>query len=352
MTILRAGDPSRGRFVVEDQGCLECHTVHASGSSHENILPATDLASRLSATYTPTALASAVWNHTPRMWSALAQRAVTLPPFSEQDWEDAFAYLYSLQFFELPAEVRRGKAVLDQKCGGCHPSLAPSPAQWKSIDDPVVLVSQMWSHAPEMARKARQQGKDWPRVSARDVLDLTAYLQSLRNEAPNRQLSLPPASEGRELFTARCAQCHTGASSLAARLKNKTWMDIGAGMWNHAPDMRRVPEVGAEEMRKILAYVWDLQYRGPEGNVDQGHRTFNKARCIACHRDAITGEPRSPRPGQTFTPFSMVALGWGRAREMHQSLEQNGIRWPSLSPRDMENLVAFLNSISVETKVR
>jgi len=352
MAVLKAGDPERGRFVVEDQGCLQCHTVRSSGASHENIQPAKDLASRLTSVYTPAGLASAVWNHTPNMWSALGNKGTPLPPFSEQDWQDAFAYLYSLQFFELPAEVRRGKAVLDGKCGGCHSGSAPAPAQWKSIDDPVVLVHQMWNHAPAMSRTARQQGKQWPHLNARDVMDLTAYLQALRNEAPNRRLSLPPASEGRELFTSRCAQCHSGANSLATRLRNKTWMDIGAGMWNHAPDMRRVPEVSVEEMRKILAYVWDLQYQGTAGNVDQGHRTFNSKGCITCHRDAATGQPSSPRAGQAFTPFSMIALSWGRAREMHQNMEEDGIRWPTLTPRDMDNLVAFLNSISAAPKTR
>ena len=345
-SVLTAGDPGRGRFLVENQGCLECHTVNAAGASHESLFPAKDLASRLTATYTPAALASAVWNHTPNMWAALAQKAVTLPPSSEQDWQDAFAYLYSLQFFELPAQVRRGKAAFDSKCGSCHPGAGPAPAQWASIDDPVVLVYQMWNHAPEMSRNARQQGREWPHVNARDVLDLTAYLQTLRNEAPNRQLSLPQAPEGRELFSARCAPCHNGTRALETRLRNKTWMDIGAGMWNHAPDMRRVPEVTLEEMRKILAYVWDLQYRGTKGNADQGHRTFNNKRCVTCHRDTVTGQPLSPRPGQTFTPFSMIALSWGQAREMHQRMEGEGIRWPSLSPRDVENLVAFLNSIS------
>jgi mono/diheme cytochrome c family protein len=341
-----AGDPDHGRFIVQNQGCLECHTVNAAGASHESIFPAKDLAARLATTYTPSALASALWNHSPRMWNALSQKAGALPTTSERDWEDVFAYLYSLQFFELPAEVRRGKAVLDSKCGGCHAASGPAPAptNWKDVDDPVTLVYQMWNHAPGMSRTVRQQGKEWPRLNARDVMDLTAYLQNLRNEAPNRQLSLPPASEGRALFGARCAQCHTGARSLDTRLRNKTWMDIGAGMWNHAPDMRSVPAISAEDMPKILAYVWDLQYRGAEGSLDQGHRTFNQ-RCVTCHRDATTGEARSPRPGQSFTAFSMVALSWGRAREMHQGMEGKGVRWPSLSAHEVNNLVAFLNSI-------
>jgi mono/diheme cytochrome c family protein len=197
-----------------------------------------------------------------------------------------------------------------------------------------------------MSRKGIEKGKEWPRLSAQDVLDLTAYLQNLRNEAPNRQLTLPPASEGRAPFVRYCAQCHSGTRSLETRLRNKTWMDIGAGMWNHAPDMRAVPSVPFDELRGILAYVWDLQYQGTPGNVDQGHRTFNSKRCVACHRNPVTGEASSPLPGQTLTPFSMVALSWGKARVMHQSMEAGGISWPTLSAHEVNNLVAFLNSIS------
>jgi mono/diheme cytochrome c family protein len=129
-------------------------------------------------------------------------------------------------------------------------------------------------------------------------------------------------------------------------------MDIGAGMWNHAPDMRRVPSVSFEDMRKILAYVWDLQYQGAAGNIEQGHRTFNNKRCIACHQDRATGQARSPRPGQTFTAFSMVAMSWGRAKEMHQTMDAKGIQWPSLSATEVNNLVSFLNSISTASPGR
>jgi mono/diheme cytochrome c family protein len=346
--ILQAGDPDRGRLVIEDAGCLECHTVNGTGAGHESINPAADLAKRLTATYTPSSLASALWNHTPGMWSALVSKSASRVAASEQDWEDAFAYLYSLQFFELPAEVGRGKAVIDTRCANCHREggLATPPSRWNRMDDPVALVYQMWNHAPRMADRMAEQKKLWVRLNARDFLDLTAYLQNLLRQAPNRQLLLPKPSEGKNLFSLYCAGCHTGPRAFEASLRNKTWMDIGAGMWNHAPSMLKVPAITPEDFRKILAYVWELQYEGPPGNVDQGHRTFNNKRCIACHRDAATGEARSPRIGQSFTPFSMIALSWGRGRQMHQRIEQEGMRWPSISAHEMKNLVAFLNSTS------
>jgi mono/diheme cytochrome c family protein len=240
------------------------------------------------------------------MWSELTNKGVMPPALSDPDWEDAFAYLYSLQFFELPAETRQGRAAFDNKCGGCHNDAGPgaSPARWSGIANPVELIYQLWNHAPRMVSKTREQGRQWQQLNARDMMDLTAFLQTLRSEAPNRRLSLPPAAEGQAPFTQYCARCHSaGAGLLQTRLRNKTWMDIGAGMWNHVPNMRGVTSVPAEDMRKILAYVWDLQYQGPAGNSEQGRRTFNNKRCITCHRDEATGQPKGPRPGQNLTVF-------------------------------------------------
>jgi mono/diheme cytochrome c family protein len=344
-----AGNPDRGQAVVQNQGCLECHTVNAAGASHESILPAPDLASRLASTYTPAALASAVWNHTPQMWRDLTNKRALPPAMSDRDWEDAFAYLYSLQFFELPEETGRGRATFDKKCGGCHSDTGPGPlpSRGSGVANPVELVYQMWNHAPRMSAQAKTQRKQWQQLSGREMLDLTAYLQTLRNEAPNRRLSLPPAAEGRAPFGQYCAQCHNGgARALQTRLRNRTWMDIAAGMWNHVPEMRGASPVPAEDMPRILAYVWDLQYQGPAGNANEGRRTFNSKRCITCHRDAITGQPKSPRPCQTLTAFSIVGLSWGQSRAMHQRMESQGVPWPTLAPQEVSNLVAFLNSIS------
>jgi mono/diheme cytochrome c family protein len=346
--VLQAGDPKNGRLILQDQGCMECHTVNEVGISHENIQHAPDLGNKLVSTYTPTALASALWNHTPAMWVGISGKSGERPHLTEAACEDLFAYLYSVQFFERPAEVRRGKEVLESKrCLQCHEQggIAPPADKWTNVDDPFLLVYKMWNHAPLMAQKLTERKKDWVHMSARDFMDLTAYAQYLNKEAPNRELSMPPPVEGKALFDSNCAGCHTGALELGGRLRNKTWMDIGSGMWNHAPAMLAVPTVPSADLRKILSYVWQLQYEGLPGDVEQGHQIFNTKRCVACHKDSA-GTPKSPRPGRSFTGFSMVALGWGQARQMHNQMQAKEIAWPLLSPRDMNNLVAYLNSIS------
>jgi hypothetical protein len=48
--------------------------------------------------------------------------------------------------------------------------------------------------------------------------------------------------------------------------------------------------------------------------------------------------------GKRITAFSIAAAAWGPTRRAHQEmLDQRGL-WPSLSPADVSNLVAYLNS--------
>jgi mono/diheme cytochrome c family protein len=345
-----AGDAQRGSMILHNETfCLQCHSIRGEGNR-----TAPDLAQKLVSTYTPAALASVLWNHTPAMWNEMAARVVTRPLLTDAEWEDVFAYLYSLQFFDRPGDAKRGQKVFnDKECSSCHSVTLPSsgvgtgvPA-WKMVDDPVALLEQMWNHATPMKGEIAEQRRQWKKLNGREFADLTAYVQSVQKipegEAAGK-FSLPEPAGGVMPFETNCGLCHS-APTLAAGLRNQTWMDIGAGMWNHAPLMRTFPPISVDEMRKILAYVWELQYMGPPGNAARGQRVFEQKRCITCHNDGSTGAAKSPRPGKTFTPFSMVALGWSPGRQMHQAMMNKGVRWPYLSADDMSNLVAYLNTL-------
>ena len=342
---LWAADAQNGAVILDTQRCLECHAVQGQGLGHEANPNAVELGQRLTATYNAASLASVLWNHTPAMWDRMSAQLIARPAATASDWRDVFAYLYSLRFAEPPAEYRRGKEVLSNKhCLDCHGGSGPGKpvADWEHVDDPFTVAYQMWNHAPSMHQEIVANKKDWVELTGRDFLDLTAYVQNLTNRAHEHHFLLPDPSGGRELFESNCARCHQGTTSLALSLRNKTWADIGAGMWNHAPAMLTVPTVPGDDMRKIMAYVWELQYQGPAGNVDRGHKAFIEKRCVTCHQT-------SPAPGKTFTTESMLAMSWGPARQMHRKMIEQGIAWPHISPDDMANLVAYLNTLSPNT---
>jgi mono/diheme cytochrome c family protein len=301
------------------------------------------------------------------MWMEVSTKNVTRPALAETDWADVFAYLYSEQIFQFPAQVRRGEDVFRSKeCAACHSAANGQPGLpvplWKDVDDPAVLVYQMWNHAATMNTTMRAtfdaRKKNWPKMDGRDFGDLAAYVQSVQRLSPNRQLSLPEAASGKAAFGHYCEQCHQGPLALETRLANKTFLDIGAGVWNHVPQMGTgagaFPTLSEADMRKILAYVWDLQVRGPEGNVTHGELAFAAKGCAGCHTDAQTHAVVSPRPGKVFTPFSMAAIAWGANRDvpskmphrMHREMWNQGAVWPTLSPDDVSDLAAFMNYAS------
>jgi len=345
-------DARHGSTVVDEQGCLECHTVRGAGVGHEATRTAPELGGGLVSTYTASSLASILWNHTPAMWAELIGRGLPRPAFTEPDAEDLFAYLYSLRFFEFPAQAGRGKQVFETaQCSECHSLNKPAHGpgnpvvEWGSVDDPVTLVYRMWNHASSMNKEFASRKKAWPVLTGQDFMDLTAYLNYVHKSRPNLQFSLPDPAGGKPAFQDNCRRCHAGSLALETRLSNKTWMEIGAGMWNHVPLMQAVPTVSERDMRKILAYVWDLQYLGAEGKVARGSQTFVSKGCISCHRHPATEAPLRPRSNKTFTPFSMVALGWSAGREMHRQMLDKGVAWPHLSAEDVSDLVAYMNSL-------
>jgi mono/diheme cytochrome c family protein len=191
--------------------------------------------------------------------------------------------------------------------------------------------------------------QEWPKLDGRDFGDLAAYSQYVQKLAPQSSFSLPEAAGGKLAFEHNCGQCHQGPLALETRLANKTFLDIGAGVWNHVPLMGAgagvFPTLSEPDMRKILAYVWDLQYRGPAGNVTLGELAFASKGCANCHADVQTRAIVNPSSGQVFTPFSMAAIAWGPNRQMHREMGNQNVAWPTLSPVDISDLVAYLNSV-------
>lgn len=339
-------DAQDASAVLQNQGCRQCHLPdHQRGRGP-------DLGDRLVVDYTIPALAADIWNHTPAMWAEMSAQATKQPTPSEADWEAVFRYLYTMQFIDRPGFAREGVRVFGSRCTTCHgvginnPGPGKPVAEWAPLDRPLALVYRMWTHAASM-KDAFASGDSWKALGAQEFVNLTAYVQAVQKVQQTPQVALSVPAQGRFLTLQHCGGCHGGSDSFAASLAhNRTLMDIGAAMWNHVPLVESVPVLSPEDFEAIVAYVWELQYRGPAGDVRRGETVFEEKGCLSCHRvPSGVREPLSPRPGKTFTPLSMVALGWGSGREMHRQMQEKGVLWPRLSPQDMSDLVAYLNTL-------
>ena len=83
--------------------------MNAQGIGHEANATAPDLAVSSVSAFTPSAFASALWNHTPAMWREISAKRLPRPVLAEADWDDVFAYLYSERIFQFPARRGGGK---------------------------------------------------------------------------------------------------------------------------------------------------------------------------------------------------------------------------------------------------
>ena len=50
--------------------------------------------------------------------------------------------------------------------------------------------------------------------------------------------------------------------------------------------------------------------------------------------------------GMTFAVLAMAAIAWGSNRQMHRKMWDKAVAWPTLSPEDISDLVAYLNYVS------
>src|SRR3954454_595151 len=147
-----AGEAKRGEQLFQTQHCVRCHSINGQGGSF-----APDLARKIDRNYTPTVMASLMWNHAPEMWAGMKKENLSLPQLTNEQAADLFAYFVSARYFEKPGDAGRGKQLFAAKhCADCHGiatspvAAAPPVAKWESLADPVVLAQQMWNHGAKM----------------------------------------------------------------------------------------------------------------------------------------------------------------------------------------------------------
>lgn len=340
------GDAQHGALLMKSLGCVQCHSVAGEGGRGG---PALDRTAGRG--YSPTDMSAAMWNHAPAMWSAMEKRRMTPPVISQEQAADLFAYLYAARFFEPKGDVQRGrKAFAGKGCADCHNVASANAAggrpviNWESVTDAMELARQMWNHAPAMREAALKSGKPVPRVSATEMNDIIVYLQSLpqtRNLKP--QATFASAKTGEQLFELKgCAGCHTGAQSLARGGNAIRGMgEIAAGMWNHAGVMKQSSALRPEEMTRIVAYVWSLQFGLPTGNVADGRKLYETKGCNGCHG----ANPPASVTGENGTPYGMVAALWNHGPAMLKKTSGAKAAWPRLSNEEMNHLITWLGTV-------
>ena len=257
----------------------------------------------------------------------------------------------------LPGDAARGLAVFQTRgCAGCHnihgkggngaPDLGEGSDRSLS---PYVIAGLLWNHAPAMWAAMEKSGVARPELSEQDAADLFVYFFASRYfEQPGEP------KRGRQVFAQkRCAACHGIASAIREGIQPvSAWgaienpIALAQQMWNHSGEMRRAlernrvayPQLSAQQISDLLAYVRTTQDRGPSagfslGPADSGEDLIISKGCAACHMGNRKLQGRPTR--YSLTDFA--AAMWNHPNRASQDLAP-------LSYGEMRGLVGYLIS--------
>lgn len=353
-----AGDAARGRDVLREQQCISCHPIEPDGTG-----VAPNLYRVASRGLNPASFTALLWNHAPRMWSAMEARGLAVPQPSEQEVADLFAYFYSLRYFEPPGDAGRGKQVFERKkCVQCHPldsSGTPAPgakpvSEWVSITDPVVRLEAFWNHAAGMSAEMKRRGIRWPHFTPQEMADVWVFLRNRPSTmAGTARGSFGDAAKGETLFESQaCGQCHTVGESVRGKVdlaqipdEDRNLAAFGAAMWNHQQWLAGDAEPLAEgDMADLIAYLQSEELFWPSGDAQKGAKVFREGRCAGCHEDASSGAPRLSGSSEPYTPARIASALWRHGPKMLERMKQQGISWRQFSGSQLSDLIAYVNT--------
>jgi mono/diheme cytochrome c family protein len=174
-------------------------------------------------------------------------------------------------------------------------------------------------------------------------------------------------STGARLFDEKgCARCHATAAddrtvkagpNLARVAKTRTFFDLAAALWNHAPKMAATmrsqgltrARLEPQEAGDLAAYLFTLDYFDRKGRPDAGKRLFAAKRCGDCHRVAGKGGDVGPALDTMkviASPISVATAMWNHGPQMTAAMERAGVPRPTLSAAEIVDLIAYLHDVS------
>ena len=357
-------DPVAGSRVFGAKGCALCHSVNGVGGQ---IGPDLGRIPRPRSFYD---LGAALWNHFPRMAARMEKLKIARPHLDAREAGHLIAFLYTVNYFDPPGNSEIGKRLFTEKrCVICHQVggaggiVGPNLDFLKQYGSPIFVATAMWNHGAAMAAAMRVRGISRPTFQGTELVDLITFLRAASPDPVGEPLYVLPgrADEGRRLFAEkRCADCHSARGEggrvgpdLAARGLHRSLTEFAAAMWNKAPLMIKemkernisVPQLRAEEMADIVAYLYSVQYFARPGDPARGEGLARAKGCLRCHSIGGKGGTIGPdfkKIAALDQPATVVSAMWNHASTMEQKMTQMSLQWPLLKGDEMADLVAFI----------
>lgn len=352
-----SGDPFRGRELLSEKRCTQCHSVWSHGGS---------LGPDMSTAVAGKSLLDLVgdfWNHTPRMIDAMIGRGYAWPTLDRREMGDLLSYLYYLRLFDEPGDATRGELAYSHlRCSTCHNLAGQGGALGGSLDrfadfpSALELGRAMWNAGPKMQQAQMGRLKAISTFSGGEMSDIQAYIRSRGRPADRRVrlLPLPDPARGLLVFRAkRCDSCHRAggeAPDLRASTLALTVSQISGTLWNHSYTMSGwmrergipFPRFTEPEMADLIAYLYFMGFVSEEGDAKRGATMFRERGCARCHEGPGARVSNLAESDAVRDPIALSAAMWNHAPEMHSLMAEQAVAWPQFDPGDMEDLVAHL----------
>lgn len=252
----RPGDEVVGRKLFSDKRCIVCHQVGGTGGV---VGPNLDSLNQFAS---PIFVASAMWNHGPRMTEVMKEEGVERPTFTGQELLDLIAFLAPATagppdgpLYVLPGRSEEGRQLFGEKhCIRCHsvggtggkvgPDLVEKGVRRSAME----FAATIWNKEPAMLAAMKSRGIVAPQLRPNEMADLVAYLYSVRYFG---NAGSPP--NGYAVLTKKgCLHCHAISGERgkpAGDLTRTKGLDspnaVIAALWNHA--VVTAPSVGGRE---------------------------------------------------------------------------------------------------------
>lgn len=361
--------PWAGREVFKDKGCILCHAIKGQGGDEGPDLGE----SKFYGTYLE--LAALMWNHVPEMLEKMKESSYEFPEFNNTDeMENLIAYLCYMRFQGVPGREFTGRKLLKSKnCISCHKfggvggDIGPDISFKKEFISPIMLVEAMWNHGPNMMKTFEENNIERPSFYGNDIIHIAKAIMSYMTPTKVVVGSLEQGDPENGKILAKekgCMHCHSfrGSGGTLGPDFDDVELDysvieIAGKMWNHEPEMWEAmqkegiafPVFSKGEMADVIAYLYELKLKDASGNVEKGSEIISQRGCLSCHSLNNRGADIASDFAELSSmnsPLEMIIAMWNHAPVMREEHREKGLDWPEFSGKDMENLYAYLSSLS------
>lgn len=164
-----------------------------------------------------------------------------------------------------------------------------------------------------------------------------------------------------------CLRCHaihgeggTAGPDLGRTALIRPLLDVAGNMWNHSPRMERAfekqrvarPQLKAEEMASLLAFLYSLGSLDPPGDAAVGARLFRQKGCQSCHRLGEKGGSVGPaldKYSRYASPLYLSAALWNHGKAMAEKMRGRQVPRPTFEGNDIPDLLAYIRSAGDST---